>query len=76
MFAIDKTFAWDVYKFPKIINLLTGEIVDKAKDVYSGEQKSSILFDIKKQPQIAFDSERKRLAIKDNERVLILTREQ
>lgn len=75
LFSIDKTFAWDIYKFPKIINLITGQIVDKAEDVYSGEQKSSILFDIKKQPQISFDQERKRLAIKDNEKVLILTRE-
>lgn len=75
LFSIDKTFAWDIYKFPKIINLITGQIVDKAEDVYSGEQKSSILFDNKKQPQISFDQERKRLAIKDNEKVLILTRE-
>jgi hypothetical protein len=75
LFCIDKTFAWDIYKFPKIINLVTGQIVDKAEDVYSGEQKSSILFDIKKQPQISFDLERKRLAIKYNDRVLVLTRE-
>ncbi len=75
LFSIDKTFAWDLYKFPKIINLVTGQIVDKAEDVYSGEQKSAILFDINKQPQISFDRERKRLAIKDNNRVLILTRE-
>lgn len=75
LFSIDKTFAWDLYKFPKIVNLVTGQIVDKAEDVYSGEQKSAILFDINKQPQISFDRERKRLAIKDNNRVLILTRE-
>lgn len=75
LFSIDKTLAWDIYKFPKIINLVTRQIVDKAEDVYSGEQKSSILFDIKKQPQISFDQERKRLAIKDNDRVVILTRE-
>jgi len=75
LFSIDSCFAWDTYKFPKIINLATGQIVDKAEDVYSGEQKSSILFDTSKQPQLSFDQNRKKLAIKEKDRVIILTRE-
>jgi hypothetical protein len=59
LFSIDKYLAWDTYKYPKIIDLTTGKIIDKAEDVYSGEQKSSILSDIKKRPQLAFDRDRK-----------------
>src|SRR5205085_1820942 len=74
LFSIDRGLAWDTYKFPKIIDLVTGQIVDKAEDVYSGEQKSSILFDTSKQPQLSFDLNRSRLAIKEKDRVIILTR--
>jgi hypothetical protein len=75
LFSIDRTLCWDTYKFPKIINITTGQIIDKAEDVYSGEQKSSILFDTDKQPQIAFDKDRKRLAIKQKDKVIVVTRE-
>jgi hypothetical protein len=75
LFCIDRTLAWDTYKFPKIIDLATGLMVDKAEDVYSGEQKLSLLFDTSKQPQLSFDRNRKKLAIKEKGRVIILTRE-
>jgi hypothetical protein len=74
LFAIDATLCWDMYKFPKIINLHSGLMVAKAEDVYSGEQKSSILVNMDKQPQIAFDKEKSRLAIIENNSVIILTR--
>ena len=75
LFSINEKLCWDTYKFPKIIDIITGQIIDKAEDVYSGEQKSSILFDNNKQPQIAFDKHRKRLAIKQKDKVVIVTRE-
>jgi hypothetical protein len=74
LFAIDDTLCWDVYMFPKIINLHTGKIVDKDETVFTGKQKSSILFNMEQQPQIAFDAKRNRLAIKENDTVIILTR--
>lgn len=75
LIAINELLAWDTYKFPKIIDLVTGQITDKAEDVYSGEQKSSIIFDIERKPQIVIDAKRKRLAIKENQKVTVLTRE-
>lgn len=75
LIAINEVLAWDTYKFPKIIDLTSGQIVDKAEDIYSGEQNSSIIFDIEGQPQIAIDGQRRRLAIKENQKVTILTRE-
>lgn len=75
LFAIDEKLCWDTYKFPKIIDIATGQIIDKAENIFTGEQKSSILFNTDKQPQIAFDKERKRLAVKDKDKVVVLTRE-
>ena len=67
-------FSLGYNKFPKIIDLATGQIVDKAEDVYSGEQKSSMLFDTSTQPQVSFDRNRGKLAVKEKDRVIILTR--
>lgn len=75
LFSINEKLFWDIYKFPKIIDITTGQIIDKAEDIYSGEQKSSILFDTDKQPQVAFDKDKKRLAVKQKDKVIIVTRE-
>lgn len=75
LFSINETLCWDTYKFPKIICLTNGQIVDKAENIYSGEQKSAILSDKDKQPQIAFDKQRKRLAVREKDKVVVLTRE-
>ncbi|HVS91407.1 MAG TPA: hypothetical protein VHE59_05195 [Mucilaginibacter sp.] len=44
LFAINDKRAWDMYKFPKIINIETGQIESKLEDVDSGLQISSILY--------------------------------
>lgn len=75
LFAIDETACWDIYKFPKIIYIKTGRITDKMEDIFTGDQKSSILFNLENQPQIAFDTEKKRLAVKNKDEVIVLTRE-
>ncbi len=75
VFSINETLCWDIYKFPKIIDITTGKIIDKAESIYSGEQKSSIRFDTDKQLQVAFDKDRKRLAVKQKDKVIIVTRE-
>lgn len=67
LYAINEKFAWDIFKFPKIINLETGEIVVKDESLSSGLQKSSIIHHIDKLPKVAFNQKTKQLAIaKDN----------
>ena len=74
LYSINDRFAWDTYKFPKIIDIETGEIVDTEESVYSGEQNSSIIgHDSLKYPQIVFNSQTKQLAIKGNEKIEVLT---
>jgi hypothetical protein len=65
LFAINETLAWDMYKFPKIINIKTGEVEGKVEDINSGLQVSSILYDeIKNYPQICFDRQTSLIATK------------
>lgn len=67
LFAINDKYAWDLFKFPKIINIETGEIVYKDESLISGLQKSSIIHHIDKLPKIAFNQQTKQIAIaKDN----------
>ncbi len=65
IFAINDKYAWDMFKFPKIINIQTGKIENKFEDINSGLQTSSILYsDIEKYPQISFDRQSAKIAIR------------
>ncbi|BAU52252.1 hypothetical protein [Mucilaginibacter gotjawali] len=74
LYPINDKFSWDTFKFPKIINLDNGEIVDKDESIYSGEQNSSMIgHDSLKYPQIVFNKQTKQLAIKGDGKIEILT---
>ena len=74
LFAINDKQAWDTFKFPKLINFETGEVQIKFEEVYSGLQSSSIYYDIKKNPQICFNKDSGKIAIKtDNETVEVFS---
>lgn len=72
--AIDDTYAWDLYDFPKIINFKTGEIVEKIEEINSGQQVSSIIHHLENLPKIAFNKNTKQFAITNKDTVEILTR--
>jgi hypothetical protein len=72
LFVINEKFAWDLYKFPKIINIETGEIADKDESLASGLQKSSIIHHVEKLPKIAFNRQTKQIAITKNDCIEIL----
>jgi hypothetical protein len=63
-FAINSKLAWDMCKFPKLINIETGEITDKLESVNSGIQSSSIYTNATNCPQIRFDRQSGIIAIK------------
>ena len=72
LFAINEELTWDTYLYPKIININTGDIVDKDESVYSGKQKSSIVTkdDL---VQIVFNRNTKQLAIVGKEVIEVFT---
>jgi len=73
LFAINEKWAWDTFKFPKIINIQTGEIESKMEEINSGLQTSSIMDD-GKSPQICFDKHTSQIAIRiDNTLIEVLS---
>jgi hypothetical protein len=67
LFAINERQAWDMFKFPKIINIQTGEIESKLEEIDSGLQTSSIIYgDIEKSPQICFNRGTSQIAVRVN----------
>jgi hypothetical protein len=63
LFAINEKYAWDLFKFPKIIDLETGEIVDKDERLTSGLQNSSIIHHLDKLPKVIFNQKTKQIAL-------------
>ncbi|MFN8358405.1 MAG: hypothetical protein U0264_00690 [Candidatus Kapaibacterium sp.] len=73
LFAINDKFAWDTYKFPKIIDLETGDVVDSDESLSSGLQKSAIDYHMDTYPKIVFNYKTKQLAITNKYCIEILT---
>jgi hypothetical protein len=71
LFAINARYAWDMFKYPKIIDITTGEIVDKDESVFSGKQTSSMIG--KDTPQIAYNKATKEIAVAYNNMIEILS---
>jgi len=64
LFAISDKQAWDMFKYPKIINIQTGEIESKIEDINSGLQNSAIFSDVTKSPQISFNRQTGQIAVR------------
>jgi hypothetical protein len=68
LFAIDNQRAWDMFKYPKIINIQTGKVESKEVNVNSGEQISSIMSsNIDEYPQIRFNRQTSQIAVSVND---------
>ncbi len=73
LFAIDESNAWDMLKYPKIINLISGEEIEQCLDIDSGMQNSSIIHHIKSVGKIAFNRRTKQMAIVIGENIEVLS---
>lgn len=74
--AIDENYCWDLFQFPKIIDIRTGEVVDKIEEISTGMQQSSIISHmIGAMPLIAYNRKMKKLAIASDNTLEILWRE-
>jgi hypothetical protein len=59
--------AWDFYKYPKIIDIQTGAILDKMEDVDTGAQSSSIIRHLTYVPPIVYNRELNMVAVGTSE---------
>ena len=71
LFVINDHYAWDLYKYPKIINISTGDVIEEDKTIDSGTQNSSIIGN--SAPQIIYNRRTKQIAISREEAIEILT---
>ncbi|MCT4561363.1 MAG: hypothetical protein N4A41_08305 [Crocinitomicaceae bacterium] len=74
LYSIDQNDCWDLFKYPKIIEISTGRIIDKIENLYSGEQNSSIIHHLKMTPKIAYNRNTKKIAIAGDSSITILSR--
>jgi hypothetical protein len=72
LFAIDGTKVWDLLDFPKIIDMVTGEVIEQDNEVDSGKQQDSIINDTNDYPSITFDRKTKQVAIKKMDIIEVL----
>ncbi len=73
LMAVDENYVVGFYECPKLINLRTGEILKKWKEISSGKQNSSINLQNEKYPPTAIDIERKRFAIADEDFIHVVS---
>ena len=72
VYPINEELAWDIYKYPKIVNLKTGKVIDREKSIDSGEQNSSIIHHLDNLPHISFSEDRRQVAIGRGREIVIL----
>lgn len=73
LFAINERFAWDLYDFPKIIAIDTGDVIDKDESISTGKINSAIMSSNNVNTQIIFNNQTKQLAISEKEQIEVLT---
>lgn len=73
LFPIDQKRCWDLYDYPKMIDLETGAILEEDKTLFSGRQNSSIIHHLDKLPKIAFNKETRQLALTNENCIEVLT---
>ncbi len=74
LLPIDDNFAWDIHKYPKIIDLNTGEVVAECPEVLIQGPVSAICpYKPETHPPYSLHSDRRRLAVGTEEGIVILT---
>jgi hypothetical protein len=73
VFPIDERYCWDIFKYPKVIDLKTGEIVAKIEDITTGEQNSAIIWsEANNLQRIAYNRNTRQLAIRQKDVIEVL----
>ncbi|RFZ95460.1 hypothetical protein D0C36_08035 [Mucilaginibacter conchicola] len=73
IFAISSRYVWDMYKYPKIINVQTGEVVDEDTGVKGSLESSPMTGNSDNYPAIAFNRHTKQIAVQGDEEIIVLT---
>jgi hypothetical protein len=76
LIAIDETYCWDLYEYPKIINVTTGKVEFEVKEIQTGLQKTALLGSVEDNfAAFAYSRKLNKLAIKNGNNIEILWKE-
>lgn len=73
VYAIDERRCWDLYKYPKVIDIRTGQVLDAMPDLLTGERNSSIIWHLKLVPSVSLNRETGQIAILNDGRIDVLS---
>ncbi len=74
LIALNHTHCWDLFEYPKIINIHTGDVEEKVEDLRTGLQKSAIIHPVHQGiPLMAYNRVRQTLAIAHNHTIDMLS---
>ncbi len=73
LIPIDEDKAWSLFEYPKIIDLNTGLTLCDCKQIQTGKQNSSIIHYLDFVPVYAYDPANRRLAVKTDQGISVLT---
>lgn len=71
--AITEDYAIDLYEYPKLVDLNSGQLIQKFDTINSGKQDSAIIHHIQTIPPIAVDKKKGRMAIANDTQINVLT---
>lgn len=72
VFAVNEIYCWDLYEYPKIIDLRTGEVTQAFVEMRTGKRRSAIRNQKETEVLWAFNSFSKTIAIYGEENVVML----
>lgn len=72
IFPINKDVAWDLFGYPKIVDLQSGQVIESIDKINSGKQNSSIIHHHDVLPKTAVSQDGTKLAVSNDNKVEIL----
>lgn len=72
-FPINSHLVWDMYEFPKILDINMGQIIWENRDIYTGKQSSSIIHHVLPLPILCHNHQTNQMAIYKDGKIDILT---
>lgn len=72
LIAVNSEYAWDLYEYPKIINIKTGKTEAELRDIDTGRQNSSIIHHLPEPFLLSAEKGNRRLAVSNGSSVEVL----
>ncbi len=72
LIPLNERYVMDLYEYPKLLDMDSGQVIEKFEDINSGKQDLAIMHHIDMVPPVAFDRFNKQLAIANGNKIELL----